>query len=175
MKKFIFLLSMVMLTAVMFACGQKSGDEGKDGASAQEPKIPMAKVIDKAMYSAGLPKGWAVMVEEDSEMLAYRGDASKLDEFSKDAFIMANVKPTNGKKADELHGMLLKEMNAKALADVTMYGSTFKAAKMNDSGMDMLVLLQAKGKNMFVVMVPYAKKDDKELRAVIGSLKMKGN
>lgn len=181
MKKVLFSFAILAVAATMAACGNKSAQNAESQESAvvagQQPveaaTAAIAKTIDKGAYSLGLPEGWSVLSEGDTECFVYKGDGSKPSEAIDGQWVSLKIGPLEGKTVDGAVKEMVNEMGAKQLADVTVGGTTYKHCSYVEEGVESRILMTSNDKSGISFMMARINPDDADVQTIISSLKIK--
>lgn len=182
MKKALFSFAVAAVAFSMAACGnnsaQNAGSQDSTAAIAEEQSAEsittaMAQTIDKAAYSIGLPEGWAVMSESDTECMIYKGSVAKPSETLDNTWLSVKIGSLDGQSLESAIEEMVKEMGAKLLDDVTIAGTTYKQCSYTEDGVESRILVTGKDKNAISVMIARTTPDDPEILAILRSLKIK--
>lgn len=180
MKKVFFSIAFAAIAAACVSCGNKSAQkaESQDSVTVAEVQpvetvaAAVAKTIDKAAYTIGMPEGWTAMSEGDTECLIYKGENLKVSEIMDATWVAMKVGETDEKPLDDAIKEMVKEMGAKQLDDVTVDGTTYKQLSFTEDGVESRILILG-GEKPVSFTITRATADDADVQAILKSFKLK--
>lgn len=179
MRKQVLTIAMMAVALLVASCGNKSGNNASGADSTQvapknEAKASEVKTTyEKKLFSVGAPEGWETMPNDDPESTDIMLLKGGIENVMKDAFVIAEVRPTEGETLESGMKEAEEDGKAKVLDDVTAGGFTYKHLYLEEGEMPGHILVAQQGDQFITFTIGKADVDDPDVQAILQSFKLK--
>ena len=178
MKKQVLTIAIMAVGLLVVSCGNKTGNAagGADSTAVVKADVKASDVkttSEKKLFSVGAPEGWEAMSDDDPESTNIMLLKGGMENVMKDAFIIAEVRPTEGETLESGMKEAEEDGKAKVLDDVTAGGFTYKHLYIEEGEMPGHILVAQEGDQFITFTIGKADVDDPDVLAILNSFKLK--
>ena len=186
MKKSYFSIAILAASVCMMAsCGNKSGNNagGTDSTEVVNEAAPETAVqslpegknsFEQKNFTVSVPEGWNTTPNRDAEasdIMVFKGDMEKIMSIP---CVIINVDVLeDGKSFEEGVKTMEAESGAKAIADITIDGKTYKGFELQEGEVKGTIMAREENGKTIGITLANVQHTDPDVQAILQSLKVK--